>query len=125
MKAIQFLVLVVLNASSTLFRSVVCASWAMDYASYAGLDDVASEVKRAIDISKHVVANLAGDNYDATIQNFVQILLDQDPNGVGLDWVQDVFAGGGAENLPGIANFGYRIIEDFLQAGDLVSTPSF
>ena len=78
------------------------------------------EVARAINISKHVVDNLAGDSYDATIQNFVQLLFNQDPNGVGLDWVQDLFAGEGPENLPGIANFVNMVDDDDVVAGDLV-----
>ena len=62
--------------------------------------------------------------YDATIQNFVQVLFNQDPNGAGLGWVQDVFAGERPENLPGIANFDSMVDDDDVVAGDLVFAPS-
>lgn len=79
------------------------------------------EVERAINIAKHVASNLVGDNYDPTIQNLIQVLFNQAPDGVGLEWVQDVFAGQGPENFPGIANFDSRIDDDDVVAGDLVS----
>ena len=123
MKAGDIIGPVALVALSTFVRPAMAANWAIDNLSCYGNRIIPLEVERALNIAKHVANNLVGDNYDTTIQNFVQVLFNQAPDGVGLQWVQDVFAGQGPENLPGIANFESRIDDDDVVAGDLVSLP--
>lgn len=126
MKAIHILGLEVLTALSTFSRPAAAkqsANWAIDSETCYRRPFAPLEVQRALNIAKHVVNNLADGNYDATIQNFIQVLFNQDTDGVGLEWVQDVFAGEGPENLPGIANFDNKVDDDEVEAGDLVAIP--
>ena len=126
MKASHILGLKVLTALSTFSRPAVAkqsANWAIDSETCYRRPFAPLEVQRALNIAKHVVNNLADGNYDATIQNFIQVLFNQAPDGVGLEWVQDVFAGEGPENLPGIANFDNKVDDDEVEAGDLVAAP--
>lgn len=114
---------IALTASFASFRPANAkqsAKWAIDSDTCYRMDFVQLEVERAMNIAKHVVNNLAGDSNDATIQNFIRILFNQAPDGVGLGWVQDVFAGEGPQNLPGIANFDSQIDDNDVEAGDLV-----
>lgn len=129
MKASHFIGFVLLNAFSILFRQVggkQSANWAVhaDTCRRYNQNFAGKEVQRAINIAKHAVNNLAGNNYDVIIRNFVQVLFNQDPNGGGLEWVQDVFAGEGPAKLPGIANFDRLVNEDSVVTGDLVFAPS-
>lgn len=144
MKASQVIGLVVLSTFTIFFRPAFATrslKWAIDdtFCDDEGqpslLESLLYEIDRAFDIARNVVSSLQREDVakrdnitkreddDVIIQNFINVLFKYEN---GLEWVRDVFAGEGLDNLPGIANFDTMVrLDDIDELGndDLVISP--